>query len=49
MKMNKTLQTHLMAVGGGILLGAMFKGLLIVGLLLAAVGAGCYAYLKFKK
>ena len=50
MKLTKlTVQTHLAAVGIGMLLGAMFKGLFIIGVVLAIVGAACYAYLKFKK
>lgn len=47
--MKKYMQTHAIALGAGIILGAAFKGLMIIGLVILVAGASVYGYLQMKK
>ena len=47
--MKAYMQTHAIALGAGMILGAAFKGLMILGLILLVAGGAVYGYVKMKK
>lgn len=48
-KIPKALHTHLLAVGIGMVLGAIFKSIIMLGIGVMVLGGGLYAYQTYLK